>query len=146
MKNLFVFFLVTTFLFGCKNEPKAEDESNSETDKVEDANGKTAKQNDGLTLMSGEFIHYADAAVLKSNNTIYGIVTNEKMNELVDLSKPYKDNPTDDVKVQIRGKLIPKPENEEGWPYQIVIKEIVSVKKNESTNSDVIKLGSSKSE
>mgnify|MGYP000911644821 CR=1 FL=1 len=43
--------------------------------------------------------------------------------------------------MEIRGEIISKPENEEGWPYRINIKEILSVNKSQ-IEDEVIKLES----
>ncbi len=145
MKKLLTLFLVASVFTGCKNEAKTETNSVTEANAVLE-NGKTAKQNDGLRLMVGQFIYYADAAVLQTQNDIYGVVINEKMHELNKMAESYKNEPTDYVTVQVRGKLIPKPEGEEGWPFRIDIKEIENVKKHESKENDVIKLGDSKTE
>ena len=138
MKNI-VFLLIWFIAFsGCKNDKKSENTS----DQVEAQEGKTAKQSDGLVLIKGEFVYYADAAVLQSNSSsIYGVVINEKMHELDKLAQQYKTEPTDYVNVEIRGEIIPKPENEEGWPYRIIIKEIIKVSKSQIDN-EVIKLES----
>ena len=63
------------------------------------------------------------------------------MHELDKLAQQYKTEPTDYVNVEIRGEIIPKPENEEGWPYRIIIKEIIKVSKSQIDN-EVIKLES----
>ena len=63
------------------------------------------------------------------------------MHELDKLAQQYKKEPTDYVSVEIRGEIIPKPENEEGWPYRINIKEILNVSKSQIDN-EVIKLES----
>lgn len=131
-KIVFILVLALTFT-NCKNETKPE----FGADGIE----KTAKQNDGLTLLSGEFSYYADAAVLQvGNSSIYGVVLNDKMHELHNMGKPYRTEPTDGILVQIRGKIIPKPEGNEGWPYSIDIKEIISVKAP-TVKSEVIKIG-----
>jgi len=125
-------------LTSCKNHSK----SDKKTDDIENQEEKTAKQNDGLVLLKGEFVYYADAAVLQTNSSsIYGVVINEKMHELNKLAQQYKKEPTDYVSVEIRGKIIPKPENEEGWPYRIDIKEIIKVSKSQNED-EVIKLES----
>jgi len=122
----------------CKNESK----SDNKTDDIENQEEKTAKQNDGLVLLKGEFVYYADAAVIQTNSSsIYGVVINEKMHELDKLAQQYKKEPTDYVSVEIRGEIIPKPENEEGWPYRIDIKEIIKVSKSQNED-EVIKLES----
>ena len=138
MKNsvlLLVFFMAFT---SCKNDSK----SDKKTDDIENQEEKTAKQNDGLVLLKGEFVYYADAAVIQTNSSsIYGVVINEKMHELDKLAQQYKKEPTDYVSVEIRGEIIPKPENEEGWPYRINIKEIIKVSKSQNED-EVIKLES----
>ena len=120
----------------CKNDKKSEDNLNQ----IETQEEKTTKQDDGLVLIKGEFVYFADAAVLQTNSSsIYGVVINAKMHELNEISQKYKKEPTDYVSVEIRGEIIPKPENEEGWPYRINIKEILSVNKSQ-TEGEVIKL------
>lgn len=135
--------LILTFVFvafiSCKNDSKTENKEEI----IEAVEGKTSKQNDGLTLLVGEFVYYADAAVLQgANNTMYAVVIDEKMHELDNMAKAYKKEPTDYVSVEIRGKVSPKPENEEGWPYRIEIKEILKVSQSKANDNDVIKLGS----
>ena len=111
-------------------------------DATVDADGVDRTQaKDGLTTLSGEFSYYADAAVLQvGNSAIYGVVLNKKMHELHTMGKPYRTEDTDGVLVQVRGKIIPKAEGEEGWPFNIDIKEIISVKEP-SVKNEVIKIG-----
>ena len=144
MKKLLTLFLVASVFTGCKNEANTENVSETQDNTSVVKNKKSAKQNDGLRLMVGQFIYYGDAAVLQTRNDIYGVVINDKMHELNKMANSYKEEPTDYVTVQVRGKLIPKPEGEEGWPFKIDIKEIENVKKHESKENDVIKLGDSK--
>jgi len=138
MKNIVLLLVFFTALTSCKNDSK----SDKKTDDTENQEEKTEKQNDGLVLLKGEFVYYADAAVLQTNSSsIYGVVINEKMHELDKLAQQYKKEPTDYVSVEIRGEIIPKPQNEEGWPYRIDIKEIIKVSKSQNED-EVIKLES----
>ncbi|MDP5157450.1 MAG: hypothetical protein NWQ07_02585 [Flaviramulus sp.] len=132
-----VFFIVSFLIasVSCKNETKSKQKE--ETISSESAE----KQNNGLTHLKGEFIYYADAAVLQTNNEIYGVVIDEKMHELDEQVKPFKTEPTDMIIVEIKGKIIPKPENEEGWPLRVEIKEILSVSKPLLKDQNIIKLG-----
>ena len=133
MKKLLLIVCILSVFTSCKNESK--------TEVKPEGSEKTTKQDDGLVLLQGEFVYYADAGVLQiANNTMYGIIINDKIQELNDLAKPFKKEDTDYVFVEVRGKLIPKPENEEGWDYKIDIKEILNV--TASKVNDVIKLGS----
>jgi hypothetical protein len=123
---------------GCKNDSK----SDKNSDNIENQEDLTSKLNDGLVLLKGEFVYFADAAVLQTNSSsIYGVIINEKMHELDKLAKQFKSEPTDYVFVEIRGEIIPKPENEEGWPYRVNIKEILNVSKSQN-DDEVIKLES----
>lgn len=136
MKKVLIVLLTLVAFTSCKNESKTETPTIG-ADGIE----KTNKQNDGLTLLSGEFSYYKDAAVLQvGNSSIYGVVLNEKMHELHNMGKPYRKEATDGVIVQIRGKIIPKAEGEEGWPNNIDIKEIISVKEP-TVKNEVIKIG-----
>ena len=63
------------------------------------------------------------------------------MHELDKLAQKYKQEPTDMVPVEIRGKITPKPEDEEGWPYRVEIKEILNVYQPDPQDNNVIKLG-----
>ena len=145
MKTYLCIILMAIIITGCKEDQNKEVYPEAQEEYIDLQNGKTAKQNDGLTTFSGQFIYYADAAVLQTKGSIYGVVIDDKMRELNDMAAPLKNEPTDYVTVQIRGKLIPKPKEEEGWPYRIEIKEIESVKAYEAKNNEVIKLGNSDS-
>lgn len=138
MKNIIITFIIVIAFTSCKNDKKSE----GNLDQVETQEENTSKQDESLVLIKGEFVYFADAAVLQTNSSsIYGVVINEKMHELNELAQQYKKEPTDYVSVEIRGEIIPKPENEEGWPYRINIKEILSVNKSQ-TEDEVIKLES----
>ncbi|WP_034060740.1 hypothetical protein [Lacinutrix jangbogonensis] len=136
MKKILILLLTLTVFTNCKNDTKPETPA-----VTSEGSEKTIKQNDGLTLLSGEFSYYADAAVLQvGNSSIYGVVLNDKMHELHNLGKEYRTESTDGILVQVRGKITPKKEGEEGWPYTIDIQEIISVKE-QATKNEVIKIG-----
>ena len=138
MKKVFLLALGISALISCKNETKKDAEKEIIT---ADGLEKTAKQSDGLTLLKGEFIYYADAAVLQTHAEVYAVVINEKRHELDDEVQQCKKEVTDMVPVEVRGKITPKPENEEGWPYRVEIKEILSITEPNPQDNDVIKLG-----
>jgi len=143
MKKLIVVIFGITVMLGCKNESekKAQPIDDAQKEVSTDTNEKTLKQSDGLTLLKGEFLYMADAAVLQTHREIYGVVIDEKMHELNDLVAAFKKEPTDMIPVEIRGKIIQKPENEEGWNFRVEIKEILNVTKPNPDESDIIKLG-----
>lgn len=140
MKNLVVIICGVLLLLGCKNESN-KGNSNEVINETIESDERTAKQSDGLTLLKGNFLYLADAAVLQTHREIYGVVIDEKMHELNDQVKKFKKADTDMVPVEIRGEIKPKPEDEEGWDYRVTIKEILNVTAPEKTNEDIIKLG-----
>ena len=127
---LFAFFVIVS----CKNN------TNSSVTSESDIHEKTETQNDNLTLLKGDFLYYADAAILQTKSEIYGVIINEKMHELHEKVKVHKEEDTDMVPVEIKGIIGPKPENEEGWDYRINIIEIIKVSKPNKENNQVIKL------
>jgi hypothetical protein len=102
---------------------------------------KTTKQNDGFIALQGEFIYYADAAVLKTSSKIYGVVIDDVVQELQAQVKAFKKEDTDMIPVTVRGRLFKKAPNEEGWEDKIEIKEILKVSAPSLEANDVIKIG-----
>lgn len=136
MKQVLIVLMTMAMVFNCKN--KKED---TKTVRKQSSAENTVKKDDGLTLLKGEFIYYADAAVLETQSKIYGVVIDDKMHELDKQVQPYKTQATDMVPVEIKGKIIPKPDHEEGWPYRVEIKEIVKVSKPKAEDNKVVILG-----
>src|SRR5690554_8024523 len=134
MKKLIVLILVITSFNSCKNNTKDENVATENNTQVEMK---------GLTLLKGDFVYFADGAVLHTPHEGYGVGSDEKMHELDEKVKPYKKEPTDMLPVEIRGKIIQKPEGEEGWPFRVEIKEIVNISKPDPHTKDLI-LGAEK--
>lgn len=140
MKNIVVIICGLLLITSCKNETTEYKQTDTVNESV-DAEGRTAKQSDGLTLLKGDFLYMADAAVLQTHREIYAVVIDDKMHELNDQVKKYKQEDTDMVPVEIRGEIKPKPEGEEGWDYRVTIKEILNVTEPQYSKEDIIKLG-----
>ncbi len=121
MKKL-VFILSIITLVACKTDKK-------------EAN------NSDLKVLSGKYLYYADAAILQTENEVYGVVLNKKTMHLNEQVKPYKVAATDMVYVELKGKITPKPEGEEGWPNTVEIVEILKVTKPKKEEKDIIILG-----
>ncbi|WOD44758.1 hypothetical protein [Hwangdonia lutea] len=138
MKKIFFIALILTVFVSCKSDKNSE--KTNETISTENSE-RTAKQSDGLTLLKGEFVYYADAAVLQTHAEIYGVILNNKVDELNSKAKAFKKEPTDFVQVEIRGKITQKPEGEEGWENRVEIKEILSIKASINDNDNLVKLG-----
>jgi hypothetical protein len=142
MKKILLLLLGVIVLTNCKNDSKEENvKTPTETIDV-DSPERTEKQSDGLTMLKGDFVYYADAAVLQTHKEVYAVVIDDKMHELDELAKKYKKQPTDYVTVVIRGKITPKPEGEEGWPFRVEIKEVVDISASDPESNNVVKLES----
>lgn len=136
MKKTIILLLSIVTFTNCKNDSK--------TETIETKDSEIENQDDGLTLLQGDFIYYADAAVLQTPKEVYGVVIDDKMHDLDNQVKAYKVEATDMIPVVIKGKVIPKAEGEEGWPFKIEIKEIIKVREPDPNRKDVVKLGSEK--
>ncbi|HET8887079.1 MAG TPA: hypothetical protein VFM70_12090 [Salinimicrobium sp.] len=100
-KSIIVFALFLAFV-GCKSE-----------------------QEETITL-NGEFIFVEDAAVLKGDDFIYGVVVDEKAKELAEKTKSYQKEKYDMIPVEVAAVIKENP-NKDGWEKIIEIKEIISV-------------------
>jgi hypothetical protein len=141
MKKVFLLLSIFAVMLGCKADKKLETEATQDDQTRVAEEGKTLKQSDGLIAIQGEFIYYADAAVLKTSTKMYGVVINEKMEELQNQVKAFKKEDTDMVPVTVRGRLFKKIPNEEGWEDKIDIKEILKVSAPSPDANDIIKIG-----
>lgn len=134
MRNILVGLIVVVVLSSCKNEVKKEVN-------LEENRAKSYSQNDGLITMKGQFVYYADAAVLQTRSEIYGVVIDDNMHLLEEQVKAFKKEDTDMVPVTVRVRKFEKGEGEEGWQYRVEIKEILKVEAPDENKKDVIKLG-----
>ena len=130
MKQLIVILFIATLFTGCKNDSKNSVSVDESQDHM------------SMTEISGNFIYFADAAVLQTKSELFGVVANEKAQELIKMAEPLKDAPTDEVAVILKVKVVQKPEHEEGWENRIQIIDIIKVSKVYQKDSDIIKLSS----
>jgi hypothetical protein len=99
-------------------------------------------QNDGMITLKGDFIYDESqgAAVIQTPNQIYGVVVDANMKALDTKASAFKKEASDMVPVTVRAKRIAKPEGEEGWAFQLEIKEILKVEAPNPNTNDIIKL------
>ncbi len=113
MKNLLILlsfsFLVVT---SCKKNTNSKDEN---TNKI-----------DNLETIKAEFIKISDAAVLKGDSFIYGVVLDDAAKELAIKVTPMKKSEYDMVPVVIKGIIKDNPVTE-GWEKVVEIKQILKV-------------------
>lgn len=137
MKKVFILFLCISAFLSCKNENKTEQKEESVTSTTKN---RTAKQSDGLTLLKGEFVYYNGAAVLQTKSEIYGVLVTSKMLALNEIAKKHKEEPTDMVQVEIRGKITNQKDDKILWENKVEIVEILNVFPTKDNNK-VVKLG-----
>ncbi|MEP1488936.1 MAG: hypothetical protein ABJK28_10960 [Algibacter sp.] len=140
MKKAFFIVLILTAFVSCKKETKTQTEEQNNVISI-DGQEKTAKQNDGLTLLKGEFVYYEGAAVLQTHAEIYGVFVNDKMLELNKLAEKYKATPTDMVNIEIRGKVSNTKDDKILWENKVEVVEIINVTQPSKENNNAIKLG-----
>ena len=122
--------MVCVTIIACKKDEKTTQETETIAEDV----------NDGTTLLEGNFVYYADAAVLQTPTSIFGVVLNEKTTELANQAKKYQKEATDMVKVRIKVLIEEKSEGAEGWDYNVNIQKIISIEALDAKENEVIKL------
>ena len=138
MKKIVILLLCVSVFISCKNDAKSEQKAATET--ADDAE-KTAKQNDGLTLLKGEFVYHEGAAVLQTHGEIYGVFIDDKMLELNKQAEEYKQKSTDMVLVEIRGLITNKKDEKILWENKVEIKEILNISPIKTKDKNIVKLG-----
>ena len=109
MKKTALLLLMLLAVTGCKELAKRSTKAPSEA-----------------ATVTGEFLYWNNAAVLKTENEIYGVVVDEKMQELDAQCKPFKKDDYDMVAVTVKG-IVKKNPVPGSWEEIIEIKEVVSV-------------------
>jgi hypothetical protein len=128
MKKIIFLLLISLVFTSCKE------------DKVTKTETSVENTNDSFTLLEGNFVYYEDAAVLQTPTSIFGVILNENTIQLAKEAKAFQKEATDMVKVRIKGLIEKKPEDTEGWDYNINIKKIISVEALNAKDNEVIKL------
>lgn len=130
MKKISLLLFILMVFASCKNDSKSpvSVDSNQEESSTRE--------------ISGNFTYFADAAVFQTKNELFGVVENEKAQELIKMAEPLKDDYTDEVAVTLKVKVVKKPEHEEGWDNRIEIIDIITISKIDQKDSGMIKLKS----
>lgn len=126
MKNKLLILLLGLFIFSSCGGDSREDE-------VNEAIPAVAK--DSLSVIEAEFIHLADAAVLKGRSFIYGVELDSIGKELANRVEPLKRDEFEMIPVKVRAKIIKNP-GQNGWDELVQIREILEIpeKKADSTS------------
>jgi hypothetical protein len=131
MKKLIALLCVVATFISCKNDEKKETETVNEELEV---------SIDESTVV-GSFMYFSDAAVFQTKSEPFGVVENEKLQDLILQAETLKREASDEVAVVLKVKKSKKPENEEGWENRIEILEIIKVSKANPEDNKIIKLG-----
>ena len=130
MKKIITILFIAALFASCKNDSKSPIPVKGNEEEI------------SVRQLSGNFTYFADAAVFQTKSELFGVVENNKAQELVKMAEPLKDEYTDEVAVILKVKVIKKPEHEEGWENRIEIIDIISVSKVAQEDSNIIKLRS----
>ncbi len=113
MKKISLLILLT-LIFGCKNS------------------------SENLTLLKGSYIYFDDAAVLQTNNEVYGVFMNVKALELNQRAELEKTSPTDVIYVELKGVISTDEDDKIKWEKKFDIKEIVSISRTKKERNTLI--------
>ena len=134
MKKVLIISILATVVLSCKNENKSKDAQIIEAEIAQE-------QSENLTTLKGSFVYFDGAAVLQTSHEIYGVLITEKMKELNKKAEAYKNEPTDMVQVEIKGKITNQKDDKILWENKVDIIEILSVKATPKEENNVVKLG-----
>ena len=127
MKKILYITLVLSLFISCKNEVKSTEIT-------------TTYSEDELTIIKGEFVYFDDAAVLQSNNKIYGVFMTDKVKELNKKIENIRTKPSDVVFVEIKGKVSHQKDATIFWENKLEIIEIINVKSTPTKENKVVTL------
>ncbi|MFY0713409.1 hypothetical protein J1D01_07010 [Seonamhaeicola sp. NFXS20] len=117
MKKLIVLLLCFSATISCKQEEK------------------------NIITISGDYVFQVDAAVLQTDSIIYGVIINNKAQELNKQAETFKQQPTDMVRVEVKGILNKEKHKTILWENKIEITEILNVEAAPNNGyNNVIKL------
>ena len=102
MKYIKVLVCLLIFNLGCTNSGSKMIDTIVET------------KNDDQIILSGDFIFYNEAGVLQTTKKVYGIILNQKVQELNTIVDSIKKDEFDFVPVILKGKLHNKEKDQEG--------------------------------
>lgn len=138
MKRLLFIILGLIVLVGCKQDTKTQDDTLTSSE----SEGQIEKQDDGLTLLKGDYVYHKGAAVLQTNTEIYGVLPTFKFEELNKKVDAFKSLSTDMVQIEIRGKITNKKHDIILWENKVEVMEILKVTPATKAENNIIKIGS----
>ena len=113
MKKIGLLILLTLIL-GCKNS------------------------SENLTTLKGSYIFFDDAAVLQTNNEVYGVFMNAKALELNKRAEQQRTRPSEIVYVELKGIISTEEDEKIKWKKKLDISEIISISIDKKPNNTLI--------
>ncbi|GGE08474.1 hypothetical protein [Psychroflexus salis] len=118
MKINLIIALVCLFFWSCNETKNKKDEATKPKTEIQ--------QSTKFKSYVGEFIKVDNAAILKGNNFIYGVVLDSMGMELATQAETLKYDEYDMVPVVLSGELISNP-NKDGWEELLEVKKIIRI-------------------
>ncbi|MGA8854439.1 MAG: hypothetical protein WB492_09710 [Christiangramia sp.] len=128
MKKLIGLLVIALTFLACQDEDRKELMSQPEVEKVPDS----------IQVLEGDFVYVADAAVLRGDGFVYGVMLDSMSQALADRVTPLKADDFEMIPVTVKAKILPNPE-QEGWEEVIEIREIIEVPEVEKTSDTIEK-------
>ncbi len=132
MKKTFLLLLLSLSLvvYSCKN-------GEEKTETTENDPNLMEQTDEGYQMYTGEYLYMEGekSGVLMGSNFIYGVVIDEKAEELAAQVAEVKKDSLDMVPVVVRGEVMKNPNLKEqgsAWEEVIAIKEIIAVSEKPS--------------
>jgi hypothetical protein len=122
MKKELLVIILSLFAFSACGDDSREE-------KIEEVIPAVAQ--DSLTVIEAEFIHLADAAVLKGRSFIYGVELDSIAMKLAKEIEPLKNDEFEMIPVKVRAKIIKNP-GQNGWDELVQIREILEIPEKQS--------------
>jgi hypothetical protein len=122
MKKELLVIILSLFAFSACGDDSREE-------KIEEVIPAVAQ--DSLTVIEAEFIHLADAAVLKGRSFIYGVELDSIAMKLAKEIEPLKNDEFEMISVKVRAKIIKNP-GQNGWDELVQIREILEIPEKQS--------------
>tara|TARA_B100000524_G_scaffold321338_1_gene202158 strand:- start:182 stop:535 length:354 start_codon:yes stop_codon:yes gene_type:complete len=96
------------------------------------------EKSDSEVNIRGTFIYFEDAAVLQSNNEIYGVYLDNKANELIEKAKNLKASESDEIKVELLGRVSTKNDDKIFWNKKFKITRIINISLRKEKQKTII--------
>ncbi|WP_295178932.1 hypothetical protein [uncultured Christiangramia sp.] len=116
MRRFFEIMIVAILFVSCQDDEQKE----LNTEPV------TAKVQDSLEVLQGDYVYVADAAVLRGENFVYGVKQDSVAMLLSDKVSDLKSDDFEMIPVRVKAKILANPRLE-GWDEIIEIKEILEI-------------------